>query len=103
MYHKNKTIKIEKAKSHILDLEELNSLSKESQNNPIIGYLNIISLRSNINDLRKICRKNKYTFHALTKPKSMSRSQMLSFTSRAIGIPLLEKIEIKMVVEILCM
>ena len=54
---KNKTIKLEKAKSHILDLDGLNKLSKEHQNNPIIGYLNINSLRNKINDLRKICRK----------------------------------------------
>ena len=54
---KNKTIKLEKGKSHILDLDGLNKLSKEHQNNPIIGYLNINSLRNKINDLRKICRK----------------------------------------------
>ena len=53
---KNKTIKLEKAKSHILDLDGLNRLSKEHQNNPIIGYLNINSLRNKINALRKICR-----------------------------------------------
>ena len=39
---KSKTIKLEKAKSHTLDLDGLNKLSKEHQNNPIIGYLNII-------------------------------------------------------------
>ena len=54
---KNKTIKLEKAKSHILDLHGLNRLSEEHQNSPIIGYLNIHSLRSNINYLRTICRK----------------------------------------------
>ena len=54
---KNNTIKLEKLKSHILDLDGLNKLSKEHQNNPIIGYLNINSLRNKINDLRKICRK----------------------------------------------
>ena len=54
---KNKTIKLEKAKSYNLDLDGLNRLSKEHQNNPIIGYLNINSLRNKINDLRKICRK----------------------------------------------
>ena len=32
-------------------------LSKEYQNNPIIGYLNVNSLRNKINDLRKIYRK----------------------------------------------
>ena len=69
MYHKNKTIKIEKAKSHILDLEELNRLSKESQNNPIIGYLNINSLRSNINDLRKTCRKKQIHVSCIDKTK----------------------------------
>ena len=40
-----------------LDLEGLNKLTKEHQNNPIIGYLNINKLRNKINDLRKICRK----------------------------------------------
>ena len=35
----------------------LNRLSKEHQSNPIIGYLNINSLRNKINDLRKIGRK----------------------------------------------
>ena len=40
-----------------MDLDGLNKLSKEHQNNPIIGYLNINSLRNKINDLRKICRK----------------------------------------------
>ena len=38
---KNKTIKLEKPKSHILDLDGLNRLSKEHQNNAIIGYRNI--------------------------------------------------------------
>ena len=46
-----------KAKSHILDLDGLNKLSKEHQNNPIIGYLNVNTLRNKINDSRKICRK----------------------------------------------
>ena len=100
---KNKTIKLEKAKSHILDLDGLNRLSKEHQNNPIIGYLNINSLRNEINDLRKFVEQHKYTHYALTKPNLMNRSQMLSFTSRANNIPLLEKIAIKMVVEKLCM
>ena len=50
---KNKTIKLQKAKSHILDIHGLNRLSKEHQNNPIFGYLNINSLRNIINDLRK--------------------------------------------------
>ena len=54
---KNKTIKLEKAKSHLLHLDGLNRLSKEHQNRPIIGYLNMNSLRYKINDLRKICRK----------------------------------------------
>ena len=44
-------------KATFLDLDGLNKLSKEHQNNPIIGYLNINSLRNKINDLRKICRK----------------------------------------------
>ena len=54
---KNNTIKLEKLKSHILDLDWLNKLSKEHQNNPIIGYLNINSLCNKTNDLRKIYRK----------------------------------------------
>ena len=53
---KNKTIKLKKAKSHILDLDGLNRLSKEHQHNPISDYLNINSLRNKINDLRKFCR-----------------------------------------------
>ena len=40
-----------------MDLDGLNRLSKEHQSHPIIGYLNINSLRNKINDLRKICRK----------------------------------------------
>ena len=40
-----------------MDLDGLNKVSKEHQNNPIIGYLNINTLRNKINDLRKICRK----------------------------------------------
>ena len=44
-------------KATFLDLDGLNKLSKEHQNNPIIGYLNINSLRNKTNDLRKICRK----------------------------------------------
>ena len=39
-----------------MDLDRLNRLSKEHQNNPIIGYLVINSLHNKINDLRKICR-----------------------------------------------
>ena len=54
---KNETIKLEKTKSHCLDLDGLNRLSKEYQNNPVIGYLNINSLRNKINDLIKICKK----------------------------------------------
>ena len=40
-----------------MDLDGLNKLSKEHQNNPIIGYLKINSLCNKINDLRKICWK----------------------------------------------
>ena len=40
-----------------MDLDGLNKLSKEHQNNPIIAYLNINSLRNKINELRKTCRK----------------------------------------------
>ena len=36
-----------------MDLDGLNKISKEHQNNPIIGYLNINSLQNKINDLRK--------------------------------------------------
>ena len=46
---KNKTNKLEKGKSHILNLDRLNKRSKEHQNNSIISYLNINSLRSKIN------------------------------------------------------
>ena len=52
-----KSCKQIKGKSHILDVDGLNKLSKEHQNNPIIGYLNINGLHNKINDLRKICRK----------------------------------------------
>ena len=45
---KNKAIILEKAKSHILDLDRLNRLSKEHQNNPIMGYLNINNLCNKI-------------------------------------------------------
>ena len=55
---KNKAIKLQKGKSQILDLDGLNKLSKEHQNNQVIGYLNINSLRNKTNDLRKICRKS---------------------------------------------
>ena len=61
---KNKTIKLEKGKSHILGLDGLNKLRKKHQNNPIIGYLNINSFRNKINDLRKIVEKHKYTYYA---------------------------------------
>ena len=40
---KNQTVNLEKGKRHTLDLDGLNKLSKEHQNNPIIGYLNINS------------------------------------------------------------
>ena len=100
---KNKTAKLEKAESHCLDLDGLNRPSKEHQSNPIIGYLNINSLLNKINDLRKICRKAQIYYYVLTRPNSMNRSQVLSFTSRATSIPLLGKIEIKMVAEKLCM
>ena len=55
---KNNTIKLEKAKSHILGLDGWNRLSKEHQNNPIVDCLTINSLRNKINDLREICRKS---------------------------------------------
>ena len=54
---KNKTTKLEKTKRNILDLNRLNRLSKEHQNNPIIGSLNINSLRNKTDDLKKSCRK----------------------------------------------
>ena len=57
-------LRLEKGKSHILDLDGLNKLSKEHQNNPIIGYLNINSLRNKINDLRKTCRKTQIHVYA---------------------------------------
>ena len=95
---KSKTVKLEKAKSHILNLDGLNKLSKEHQNNPVIGYLNINSLRNKINDLRKICRKTQIHVLCIDETK-LDGSQMLSFTSRATSIPLLEKIVIKMVVK----
>ena len=40
-----------------MDLDELNRLSEEHQSNPIIGYLDINSLRSKTNDFSKIYRK----------------------------------------------
>ena len=66
---KNKTIKLEKAKSHILDLDGLNKLSKEHQNNPIIGYLNINSLRNKIYNSRKICRKTQMHVFCIDETK----------------------------------
>ena len=44
-------------KSHALNLDGLNRLSKERQNNPVIAYLDINSLRNKVNDLRQICGK----------------------------------------------
>ena len=48
---KTKTIKLQKAKKHILGEDGLNRFSKEHQNNPIIVYLNINNLRHKINVL----------------------------------------------------
>ena len=44
-------------KSHALNLDGLNRLSKERENNPVIAYLDINSLRNKVNDLRQICGK----------------------------------------------
>ena len=60
---------------------DLNGHSKEHQNNPIIGYLHINSLRDKINDLREICTKTQ--IQVLTKPNSMNRSQMI----KLLGLP----------------
>ena len=65
----NKSIKLEKAKSHILVLDALNSLSKEHQTNLITGYLNTNSLRNKINDLRKICRKTQMQVLCIVETK----------------------------------
>ena len=101
--------RLEKAKSHILDLDGLNRLSKEHQNNPIIGYLNINSLRNKINDLRKIYKATQIHVYTLTKErfaeqhKCTTKPSLMNFALRATSIPLSEKIAIKMVVEKLCM
>ena len=43
--------------NHNLDIEELINLRKLYINNPIIGYLNINSLRNKITQLREVCGK----------------------------------------------
>ena len=86
-----------------MDLDGLNELSKEHQNNPIIGYLNKNSLRNKINDLRKICRKTQIHILCIDETKLDESFPDVRFTSRATSIPLLEKIAIKMVAEKLCM
>ena len=55
------------AKSHILDLDGLNKFSKEHQNNPIIGYLNIIVCAIKLMIQEKFVEKHKYTYYPLTK------------------------------------
>ena len=43
--------------NHNLDMEGLINLRKLYANNPIIGYLNINSLRNKVTQLRDVCRK----------------------------------------------
>ena len=100
---KNKTIKLEKVKSRILDLDGLNRLNKEHQSNQIIGYLNISSFRNKMNDLRKNCRKTQMHVLCIDETKLNESFPDAQFTLRATSILLLEKIAIKMVVEKLCM
>ena len=52
-----------------MDLDGLNKLSKEHQNNPIIGYLNISSLGNKINHLREICRKTQINVLCIDETK----------------------------------
>ena len=66
--------------------------SKEHQNNPFIGYVNINSLCNKINDLGKIVEKFKYTYYQFTKPNVMNPPQMSSFKWMTTSMPLLEKI-----------
>ena len=47
----------------------LNRLSNKHQNNPIIGYLYINSLRNKINGSRKICRKTQIHKLCIDKTK----------------------------------
>ena len=98
-----KTIKLEKVKSCIFDLDGLNRLNKEHQSNQIIGYLKISSLRNKMNDLRKNCRKTQIHVLCIDKTKLNESFPDAQFTLRATSILLLEKIAIKMVVEKLCM
>ena len=46
-------------------------ISKEHQNNRFIGYVNVNSSRSNIDDRKEYDRKEKseYTYYSLTKTK----------------------------------
>ena len=101
--HKKKAIKLKKERSHILDLDGLNSLNKELQNNLIIGDLNINSLRNKINDLKKNFRKTQIHVLCIDESKLYELSPNVQFHIDGYKIWLLKKIPIKMVVEKLCM
>ena len=88
---KSKTVKLEKAKSHILNLDGLNKLSKEHQNNPVIGYLNINSLRNKINDLRKICRKTQIHILSIDETKLHESFPDAQFHIKGYQFPALRK------------
>ena len=55
--------------NHNLDIEELINLRKLYTNNPIIGYLNINSLRNKITQLREICGKAKTDLLSIDETK----------------------------------
>ena len=53
----NKITNKAKNTNHNLHIEELLNLGKLYANNPIIGYLNINSLKNKMTQLREVCRK----------------------------------------------
>ena len=92
------TEEIVNGKLHFM-CSEYGLASKEHQNNPFIGYVNINSLCNKINDLGKIVEKFKYTYYQFTKPNVMNPPQMSSFKWMTTSMPLLENIATKMGLE----
>ena len=82
--------------NHNLDIEGLINSRKLYTNNPIIGYLNIDSLRNKITQLRKVSKKAP-TDLCIDETKLMLFSQMPNFTLKVISTPRLGETVTKMV------
>ena len=85
--------------NHNLDIEEIIDLRKLYNNNPIIGYLNINSLRNKITQFREVCGKAPIDLLCIDETKLDASFPDAQFHNEGYQYPHLRKTVTKMVVE----